>query len=659
MFLQPPAGCGDVRAGRAGRQTVLVRWAAFAFLGLAALGSFPRGADAAPCPGDAAPAGAIWTACLTAERSDGINAYGYQDSFLTGDVDLGMLSPATFLADVDFISGLLGGDTLSVVSLTLDDTGKLAIAFGGPTRMVGGIFRVGNASFAMADAARFAIVSPPLSEYEWSNSGLSWSDGQKITIALLPPYALEDPVPQASLARFGWTVAGQAVDAIGGRMMPGGGPHVTVGGQSLALSGGSAEPGVGNDGARVPEAHSLTTKSEHEGRATTVRDILLGSSFQLSAGGEGGGPSWTAWGRFATGGSEAEEDGTRMDGRVISGFIGADMARGPWLAGVALGLSESEDDYAATDDGRRARVRNSLTAVYPYARLALTETLEIWGLAGYGRGELTLTENPETDRALSYRPDIAMHTGAVGARGEVLSPAEADDLTLAVKSDAFWVRTSLEAVPDLVESEADVSRVRLLVEGSRTLETGGGTLTPELELGLRHDGGDAQTGTGVEARAGLLYAGEGFSIEGSAHTLVAHEESDYEEWSASGSLRIDPGASGRGLSLTVAPGWGAATSGPERQWSPAGARAPASDGGFAATRALEAELGYGLGLGSGPGVATPFAGLSLADGGGRAWRSGARWVITSGARLELEATRHEVEGGTARHGVMLRGSLRR
>ena len=61
---------------------------------------------------------------------------------------------------------------------------------------------------------------------------------------------------------------------------------------------------------------------------------------------------------------------------------------------------------------------------------------------------------------------------------------------------------------------------------------------------------DAETGTGVEVGAGIRYAGSGVTVEGSVRGLVAHEASGYEEWGASGTVRIDPGASGRGLSLS-------------------------------------------------------------------------------------------------------------
>ena len=91
-------------------------------------------------------------------------------------------------------------------------------------------------------------------------------------------------------------------------------------------------------------------------------------------------------------------------------------------------------------------------------------------------------------------------------------------------------------------------------------------LTPGLEVGLRHDGGDAETGTGVELGGRIAYANaaSGLSLEARARTLIANEDSGYEEWGASASVRLDPGASGRGLSLTVAPALGTASSGMER-----------------------------------------------------------------------------------------------
>ena len=301
---------------------------------------------------------------------------------------------------------------------------------------------------------------------------------------------------------------------------------------------------------------------------------------------------------------------------------------------------------------------------YGYGKLALSNTLDVWAFAGLGQGDLTLTHVAESGMKQVYNPDIDMKMGAIGTRGEVLSPTEDGGLSVAIKSDAFWVRTSSDAVRgndgNLEAAETDVSRLRLLVEGSRTYDTGGGKLTPTLEIGVRHDGGDAETGTGtgLEAGAGLRYAGANVTIEGNVHTLIAHEESGYEEWGASGSVRVDPGASGRGPSFSLTPSWGAPSSGTDRLWSLRDASALSPDGEFEGQTEsrLDAELGYGLSLGNARGVVTPFAGMTFGDG--RNVRTGARWQVSRDAALGIEARRETGYGDTPETGLRLEARLR-
>ena len=190
-----------------------------------------------------------------------------------------------------------------------------------------------------------------------------------------------------------------------------------------------------------------------------------------------------------------------------------------------------------------------------------------------------------------------MTLGAIGGRGTLVPAPEGGGFTLALKTDAFWVRTQADAARsdagNLAASDTDATRLRVALDASRPFALGGGTLTPSLEVGLRHDGGDAETGTGVEFGAGLRYEGDGIAVAGSARWLVAHEAAGYEEWGASGSVRIDPGDSGRGLSLTLAPTVGNAASGTGNLWSAADARGLAPGTEFEAARRLDAEVGYG------------------------------------------------------------------
>ena len=472
-----------------------------------------------------------------------------------------------------------------------------------------------------------------------------------------------DPMPQAWLARFGRAVALQAVDAIGERLggardagAEAAGAHVVVGGVAL---GGAGMPGgafigalPGEDGGWPGDPAGLgETGLYGEGYGMSGRELLFGSSFRLGAGGAGGGPAWTAWGRFAAGGFAGTGDGLALSGDVTTGFLGADVAQAGWLAGLALGLSEGEGAFDGGAGAGGGRVESSLTGVYPYARLDLGDGVDLWGLAGAGSGDLRLSLGEEVTEtglslrmgALGLRADLAPATeaGAAGAAGAA---------SLALTSDALWVQTESDAAHtstggNLAAASGDVSRLRLGLESARAFAAGpGATLTPALELGLRLDRGDAERGAGVEAGFGLAYAdpARGLTVEGRVRGLLTHADGSYEEWGASGSVRLDPGVSGRGLSLTLAPVWGAASGGVERPWAAGPATGLAPDNGFGA--GLRAELGYGLRPSAGPGVLTPYAGLATAgDGAAHTWRIGARWSARPAVALLLEARRGETD----------------
>ena len=408
----------------------------------------------------------------------------------------------------------------------------------------------------------------------------------------------------------------------------------------------------------------------------TGRELLLGSSFVLNLAGDGNGAGagdsrWAAWGRAARSRFDGEEEGLRLDGDVTTFTLGADAARGGWLAGVAVSLSEGTGGFRhyaeAGDSDHRSRgsgaLESSLTSVHPYARLEVNERLMLWGILGYGTGGLDL----EVESGERWTTDTSQEMAAAGARGVLVAAPEAGGLELAARGDAVVQRMHSDAATgseggNLAETTSRTSRVRLMLEGSRSFETGrGGRLTPTLEVGLRRDGGDAETGAGLELGGALRYAdpSSGLSVDVRVRGLVAHEDTDYREWGASGAVRIAPGAGGRGLSLTLAPAWGADSGGAERLWAHRDAGSFAPDGGFEAGSRLEAELGYGLGGPYRLGVMTPYAGVGLSDGGARAWRSGVRWRVGGGFSLDLEGTRREPAAGEApEHGVMLRGGLR-
>ena len=209
----------------------------------------------------------------------------------------------------------------------------------------------------------------------------------------------------------------------------------------------------------------------------------------------------------------------------------------------------------------------------------------------YGTGDLTLAVDAAgTKPRRTWKTETGMWMAASGARGVLLAAPDTGGLELAVRGDVRLVgmrseaSTGADGAGPLTATESETSRLRFMLEGSRGIAlVGGRTLTPTLEVALRHDGGDAETGTGIDVGAGVSYADPelGLTVEGTARGLLAHEDTDYREWGASGSVRIDPGAAGRGLALSLSPAWGADLGGAERLWSARDAR------GLAATDTFE------------------------------------------------------------------------
>ena len=81
-------------------------------------------------------------------------------------------------------------------------------------------------------------------------------------------------------------------------------------------------------------------------------------------------------------------------------------------------------------------------------------------------------------------------------------------------------------------TKAAVTRFRTGLEGSRGYTLGGRmSLTPSVEVGLRHDGGDAETGAGMDVGAGLVVSDPsmGLSVDVRVRTLLVHQAEGFRE----------------------------------------------------------------------------------------------------------------------------------
>ena len=486
-----------------------------------------------------------------------------------------------------------------------------------------------------------------------------------------------DPLPRAWLARFGRTAAGHVLEAVQARLSGGGQSQAMLGGQRLErldeAAQAAAQEGYEQAWAqRLQEGHL-----QEQPRPVGLRELWAGSSFALTAGaapGAGSGPGagsalaggdgggrWSVWGRGAWSGFTGTEEEVSVDGEVVTGVVGADYERAALLAGLAVAYSSGSGGYRAAVTGEAGELAAWLIGVHPYVRLKLHERLSVWGLFGYGLlGELEL----DGDRAAAIGTDLGLVMGALGARGTLLEAAASGGLEVAARADGLLLRVNTEAAAGLAATVAEVTRTRLLLEGSYAVAVLGGMLRPELEAGVRYDGGDAERGAGLVLGGSVSYGlpAWGLSLEASGQGLLRPQTWRLSEWGAAGTLRLDPGAPGRGVALSVAPSWGgAAGGGAERLWQLPDAGALAAGGVPAAAAAgrLDAELSYGLEMPGGSGLLTPYAGVGAAEAGGRTWRTGARVTVVPGLSLGVEGTRSEPSGGAAaEHTFKLNGALR-
>ena len=443
--------------------------------------------------------------------------------------------------------------------------------------------------------------------------------------------------------------------------------------------------GAGGFGAQGAQATGLDAPGPHGRRAGWGRlismdpvsrdELLTRSSFRFSPGtggrgtpgadeqrmpdaGQQGMPDtggqatpggWTFWGQANAGGFKEgqPEDDLALDGTVRSAYLGADyrFGAGP-LVGLALSRTTSSIGFESGINGT-GTVDARLTSLYPYAQWSPRAGLSLWGLVGAGRGTAALLEDV-TRR--EFATDIGMAMTAAGVRQRLTG-------LLAVKADAFVVRTDAEEVRDLAGVVATVHRLRVASEiGGRWGLSTGSTITSRVELGARFDGGDAETGAGAEAGAGIGYAHEGIglTVDARGRALVAHQASSLRDWGASVAVRLRPSREAGGLSMTIEPTWGNAASDMAMLWrdgpaasatgaagvplgvpptSQAGAAGPLPSRAATASR-LRMEVDYAIVLADN-GQLAPFGRWTAEGGAARRLNVGLRLSVLEAATLDL------------------------
>ena len=361
--------------------------------------------------------------------------------------------------------------------------------------------------------------------------------------------------------------------------------------------------------------------AETVSQALTAETLLHGTRFMLTApAGERGG-QLALWGRVSHGGFNRAQPHTTVGGEATTGMLGMDYARDRLNFGAILSQSKGT---AATQDANAASsaIESDLTAFTPWVSFNATEQITTWASLGYGTGNMTLTRATQVPATTG----IDWRMAAMGARGNLVTRDTGFSLDLA--ADAMWVSTSLSDTSDtglqLASVSSDVTRARLGLAAAWQYDLVSGiTLTPRLEMGLRHDGGDAETGSGLEIGGGLVWTDpeRGVSMDLAGRTLALHEDGDFEDWGLSAGLNYDPHPeTGQGFSMTMARSLGGSASGGVEAFLGSETFPNATENGGNGTWSIEAA--YGMNRKSGM-VGSPYTRLS-GDGSVEAARLGYR-----------------------------------
>ena len=535
----------------------------------------------------------------------------------------------------------------------------------------------GTLSFAAGETAK--TISVPVLADAQDDGGetltltLSTPSGARITDGTATGTITNDgPIPQAWIGRFGRTVAHQVLDAVEGRMQAGAAPgrHLTIAG--ARFEGLGEEDVTGLSASTLQTAHLLTSTS-------FALSPLPPASRDLS---------WSVWGQGAVTSFDGREDELTLDGTVTTALLGADWRwdrsptpegeaseDGRWRAGLLLSHSRGDGNYNRAEDGtapgNSGKVKSHLTSFFPWVRRTLTDRLTAWGVTGYGQGELTVTPKRADAQAdgADLNADLNLWLAAVGLRGTLLDGGS-DGLTLTGTTDALAVGTSSEGVTGMAAAQATVTRLRLGLEAQRPFLLGNpegdarATLTPSVELGLRLDGGDAETGFGLDLGGVIALSApeQGLAAEVRGRALLSHAADGFRDQGFSGSLswRQQPDSHlGAMLSLSQTMG-GLSSGGADALLSRVnleGLAANNDDQDHLKNQRLELQLSYGLPAFGDRLTLTPEVGLGLYDSG-RDYRIG--WSLAwpedgESFAFSFDVTRRENinDGNAPEHGVQL------
>ena len=360
--------------------------------------------------------------------------------------------------------------------------------------------------------------------------------------------------------------------------------------------------------------------------------------------------SWAVWGAGDWHSFEGDPDHGLYDGSLTSAYLGVDARGDGWIAGGAISRAIADASYEfAGAEGGKGRLETELNVIHPYVQWALGNRGKMWAILGFGTGE-AIAER-EGQAVASEPSNLSMRMGLSGIR-YVFGPLAR--LDFAVRGDVGFAQLETEEGPRAIQGlTVNVQRARVGAEASLPMALGSVPVSPFIDVGGLYDGGDGETGGGVELAGGFRFQGPAVSLEVKGRTLAMHSADSYAEEGVKATLVVGPDGR-KGFRLMLAPRWGGAAEAMDifryRSHPFAGALRRQNSGWGMGTR-----VSYGFDLWRRPGTIMPFAEVDLSRDAYRRARLGVSYEIASAVlglphRLEISGESADSE----RHGTILR-----
>lgn len=319
------------------------------------------------------------------------------------------------------------------------------------------------------------------------------------------------------------------------------------------------------------------------------------------------------------------------DGGLTGIHAGVDLSFDQFLVGVAVSQFFGDLDFTHHGGAPQRALRTQIDGLYqlntltvnPYATWSWSSYSTIWAMISLGAGDVEVTD-PDVP---SEESSTSLNAYALGADFRLLRTAGGFSVTA---KGAIWggqstLKENLQRIQDL---DIGVSRFQLSVEGAYKISFDrNGMLQPFVEAGMRGDGGDGDTGAGLEMGGGarLSLPAIGLRVQGHGHILVVHG-SNINEWGIGTVVSFAPrGMTGPSVEVRSLSGVRLGT--PEEIWEDARW--------FNQHRArpkrtfIDSRIGYGFAVGSS--TVTPYIGIIPGSGGlsqvGAEYRMGSRFSM--------------------------------